>query len=972
MPYRFPRLTAFPLSSTLCLALVACGGDGGGALPPDQVSSTLAGSVWAYERFDLVDDGARKMQETDAYYFGEDGRFERYSGFDPFLTGTWEIDGSGDIALVYDGAPGDEPTTLEVLTASREEIRLRDPNRMEIVENPTPGERQYTRSARCPLYLSRSGGRYASYFLDILTPETDRAGWMAADFDSDGELHVIASRSNTQQEGFYATTRGVRCGLGLTEFEGQAAARMEIGPDDTMHVAYSVGTTIRYASRPATAGEEVPWQIVDVADNTLVPPELSLALAPDGSVAIAADGDEGDYLVYRSADPAAEEPTWEMASLPVTREAGNQLIFGVSAAFDAESRLHVAATPNGANITVYRDEDGEWTALPIPDPVSGVAMEGPSSFAIAPDGTWLLAAGSIGTAVTDVGAGQPGPLYLGRGDAESFVWDLVGAGGRAVLDLAEDGTVHLASFDRTFGGQHTVVGDDGIERFNGNVTLTTFDRTALATGPGGRVAIGNSDSVQVLPAEGELEVLHVPVSIELTDAMGSSVVFPDEEQQCEESCRLEMEKGRWVQWEVETASDVTLRNTSGGACQGAELTGSCWLYVNDPHCTQGVCPPAIDLAFAEADVSAVLDPRTAELEPGSWTPYGPVASDGGLALVLTLVGTSTPSQVVRWNADTRAFSSTPIEGWSHVDGLVEQPDGALVLFGGTDAATTIGGMTGFAGERIAVGVDRAGEVSWVTTLDDTAMPTGMVALAEGFAVGTTQGLLRYAADGSVLPAVNAVGEVSFTAARLLGGGTTADIVGPLAYDSANGPTPASAWLRYDADGVLAGQTQIPGTLVSAVRDMDSSVVMALILSAGQEWDSATVAEDAWALARYSAEGELTDAGAPQTAPTSLGSPTGWVRLMAAGVAVRSDGVLVTALETATRQVNVVKLGPEYANTDVLLGGMGLFGARRDFTLSGLAAAGAAAYVGGVANGTFGFVGAEQVFEAPTATLFELP
>ncbi|MCB9727095.1 MAG: hypothetical protein H6744_03095 [Deltaproteobacteria bacterium] len=940
------------------------------------MTERLGGHVWSYEEwvhFTAEDDAS---QETDALWLDVDGTYERYLGFDPYQTGTWSISADRALELVPDGSPGATTLRLPVTDSSKSSLTLEIPPPAGAEGVVPPKSRTYGASETCPPYLSRIDGAYAGYFLDIHEPTTQYEGWQALDFDSEGDLHVIAGHFDVHQRGFYATTFGARCGLTLHGFAPETAAVMEIDAADLLHVAYAEGVAVKYATRPARAAADVPFTVTEVGTNTGSAPTLALAIAPDGAAAIVSSRDDLGYTVYQSRDPAAASPDWQFAALPISKEAGNNLLFGVSAAYDAESRLHVAATSEGTVITVFRDDEGQWTELPLPPmPVVGSFFEGPKAFRIDGAGRWHLVAGSIGQPPSGFGPGGPGALVYGTGTADDFTWTVVGAGGTASIDLDDRGRVHLGSFDRIFGGLHTIIDGDTITRFRALGREATLDRDTMAAGPKGRVGLGSAAAVQVSLPPDELPEATTTVRVRLTDAQGARVVFPELGQSCADECSFEVTTGRWIRWTTETPAGIAPVLTGADACRGRELTGDCWLLAAHSGCPAGVCPPDLDLRFARSDLVAFHDVVPAAEQNVGWTPGGPGATaGGGVAMTLASNVSSIGSRVVRWSPELTPRGVVAFPAWGGARTAVWRADGGAVVFGAAEAGATIGAETGFAGEQVAVGVDAAGAVQWVHRGAAAVFPTGPPVVAgDEVAFFGDGAVVRLRADGTPRFSTPLPGPGDRVDASLVADGERVHVLGPLSELASQSLAWSTRWTRLGPTGAVEDERDIPGWVLGAARDGQGRLVMALALRGGQPWDGVTVPTDALALATYAADGTPVALGAPDSRHfAAAGDFSGWAPL-AAGVALRDDGSLVVAEEIRPRVTAVFEFKPDEVAWSVQLGAQAAFGgSARPFAPTGFVRAGPHLLLGGQAQGSFEYGAVSASFQSLTPTMVELP
>jgi hypothetical protein len=954
-------------------------GCGGGAASPEALTEQLGGHVWSYEEwvhFTAEDDAS---QETDALWLKADGTYERYLGFDPYQTGTWSISADRALELVPDDSPGATTLRYPVTDSAKSSLTLEIPPPAGTEEFVSPKSRTYRASDTCPPYLSRFDGAYAGYYLDIHEPTTQYEGWQALDFDSHGDLHVIAGHFDVHQRGFYATTVGARCGLALYDFAPETAAVMEIDADDLLHVAYAEGVAVTYATRPARAAADVPFTVTEVGANVGSPPTLALAIAPDGAAAIVSSRDDLGYTVYQSRDPAAASPDWQSAALPISKEAGNNLLFGVSAAYDAQSRLHVAATSQGTVITVFRDDGGQWTALPVPPvpsaPVLGSFFEGPKAFRIDAAGRWHMVAGSIGRPPSGFGPGGPGALFYGTGTADDFTWSLVGAGGTASIDIDDLGRVHLGSFDRIFGGLHTVIEGDTITRFRALGREATLDRNTMAAGPKGRVGLGSGAAVQVgLPAA-ELAPATTTVRVRLTDAQGARVVFPELGESCADECSFEVTTGRWLQWTTESPAGIAPVLTGANACRGRELTGHCWLVASHSGCPSGVCPPDLDLRFAKSDLVAFHDVVPAADQNSGWSPGGPGATaGGGVAMTLASNLTSLGSRVVRWSADLMPQGVVTFPAWGSPRTAVWRADGGAVVFGAAEAGATIGAETGFSGEQVAVGVDAAGEVKWVRRGGTAVFLKGPPVVAgDEVAFFDDGAVVRLRADGTPRFSTPLPGPGSRVDASLVADGERVHVLGPLTELAAESLLWSTRWTRLGPTGAVEDERDIPGWVLGAARDGQGRIVMALALRGGQPWDGGTVPADALALATYAADGTPVSLGAPDTRHfAGAGQFSGWAPL-AAGVVLRDSGSLVVAEEISPRVTAVFEFKPDEVAWSVQLGRQAAFGgSAQPFQPTGFVRVGSHLLLGAQAQGSFDYGAISATFQTLTPTMVEIP
>jgi hypothetical protein len=962
--------------AVLVCAWAALGSCGGGSDTPEALTEKLGGHVWSYEEWVTYPGQDDPSQETDAIWLAGDGSYERYLGFDPYQTGRWAVSADRALELVPDGSPGATVLRYPITESGKSGVTLEIPPPAGTEDFADSKLRTYRPSEACPPYLSRIDGRATGYYLDIHEPSTQYEGWQAFDFDSQGDLHVIAAHFDGQQRGFYATTFGARCGLALYAFSPETAAVMDIDDADTIRVAFTEGTAIKYATRPARAPAEVPFVITEVGANTLSAPTLSMAVAPDGSVAIVATDDGAGYAVYQSRDPAAASPDWQVAALPLSKQEGNSLLFGVSAAYDPASRLHVAASAMGTDVTVFRDDDGQWTALPLPDvPVVGSFFEGPKALRIDAAGRWHAVAGSIGQPASQFGAGRPGALLYGSGDAGAFTWQVVGAGGMASLDLGEDGRVHIGSIDRLLGAQHTALDGTDITRFRALGRVSTLDRNAMAAGPKGRVGFGTGEAVQVeLPAS-ELPEATVALRVRLTDAQGARIVLPELGESCADECVFQVTAGRWLQWTWETPAGIAPVLQGAAACVGRELTGNCWVVAQPQTCAVGPCGPALDVRFAKSDVVAFYDVAPAGEANIGWSPGGPGATaGGGVAMTLASYDDSLGSRVVRWTPDLAPAGVVSLPAWGGAQGVVWREDGGLVVFGSAGAGATIGAETGFSGEQVAVGLDAGGAVSWVYRASPVALPTGPpVVEGDEVAFFNDGGVVRLAADGSPRFVTPLPGPGARVDAVLVADGEKVHVLGALTESAAQSPAWSTRWTRLGPSGAVEDERDIPGWVLGAAKDGEGRLVFAMALRGGQAWDGATVQADALALATYTASGTPVALGAPDSSHfAAAGAFSGWAP-RAAGAVLRDDGNLVIAQATRPRVTAILEFTPDEVRWNAQLGRPGAFGGpAHTFDASGFARVGDHLLVGALAQGVFDHGAISATYQSQTAVLLEVP
>lgn len=960
----------------LTLLTLACD-DSKSKLSPEALTQRLEDKVWSYELWEPYPGTEQPLQEVDGLWLGSDGRFERYLGFTATLTGTWKVADGPVLELLADGAPGGVPLPYAIEAAGADGVTMKVPGRPDEQGLPTEVERTYTGSDRCPPYLSRSDGRYANYFLGIHDPQTQYEGWQAVDFDSEGDLHVIAARFNTSQEGFYATTMGARCGLLVYTFAPQAGAVMEIDGSDVMHVAYGDGPRIYYASRPARAAADVEFDVTMVGTNTGAGPKVALAVAPDGSVAIVATGDGAEYTVFRSKDPRADSPVWEQSNLPVQRDPGNQLVFGVSLAFDPESRLHAAASPDGFNLTVYRDDGEAWTALPVtPLPVFGTFFEGPKAFRIDDKGTWHLAAGSIGTVNSQFGAGRPGALLYGKGDEKGVSWRVVGAGGLASIDFEDPETVHLFSLDRMLGGMHTIVRGEEITRYRATARESTLDRMTMGVGPKGRVGFGVSEAVQVLFPEEELPEHRIAMRVGLKEAQGAKIVLPELDVECGDMCAFDVTDGRILQWSWDAPPGIAPSSFSQTQCVGRELTGTCWTSVSDDTCERGMCPLTLDVTFASSQVAGFTDLVSPEEGPTAWVMGGPhPGAEGGFSVALARVQGTPTSRVLRFTGDAVQPTSTEIMGWSGAEVALGLSGGSSVVLGHADGQTTLGGETGFAGEQVAVGLDSKGQVTWVdrgpATQNKVVSP---IVSSAGVAFVSEGNVVALAADGTRRYTTALPSLAERKAYSLVADGDGLHVLGPLREEVAQSSEWLTRWTELDADGKVVDERDLPGWIIAASLDPKGELAVAMALRAGQTWDGAALAEDALCFATYDPQrGDQIEAGKPDASQlAALGAPAGWTG-MAVGSVIREDGSLLVVHQAQPSVTSVLTFKSDSVELGAQLGGQGgVAASARYFYPAGLAAIGNRVWLGGFAQGSFDFGAIKANYQSQTPVLVELP
>jgi hypothetical protein len=944
--------------------------------------------VWSYELWEAAAGGNQRVQETDSIWLGADGRYERFFGYEVQQTGVWRVTEQPALELLPDGAPAETWLNYPVSKATSSAITLTLPTGAG-GDTDAVRERVYEASERCPAYLSRTGGRYALHFVDILTPETQFAGALAVDFDSQGDLHAVVSRAAPTVESFYATTVGARCGFRLYAFAPHSGARMEIDKNDTIHLAYADGTSVKYASRPARGGAEAPWQVTTVGGNTLTTPTLSLALAPDGAVAITANRDDGSYIAFQSRAPLSAEPAWLSAPLPVTKQPGADWLYGVSAAFDPASVLHVAGTAEGTAITVYRDAGESWESFALPEvPVKGSFFDGPQSFAIAADGTWHIAVGSVGQVNTRFGPGRPGALLHGHGSADAFVWDTVGAGGIASIAVDAAGQVHLHSFDRNFGGLHTVLKNGGAvpvdagfagdhrAMFAALARESTLDRPALAIGPNGEVGIGVGDAIQVLPAEGALSELKIAMGLAHSGAEGAMLTLPDLGESCGGACSAEVTEGQWVRWSYDAPSGYAPSMAQSTPCLGKELTGSCWVLATQQACSLGQCPPHVSVTFVQSDVVEFFNTVALEDTPSAWAVKGAGGSEDGVDLLLSRTDGQAALRIARWSADMAPLPSIDLAGWAGARSFARLGPDEYAVMGAAQPGTSLGGENDFGGEQVLVGITGAGDVVYVHRAAGEpahwAAPVGTE--GGGVALLTAGGLARLSAAGAEegTTPLDGIGELEELTLLRTDGVT--HVVGPVRADVLQSAVGRSRWLRIPDSGVPPSAVELAGRVLAAAVGKSNELHFALLLSAGVQWEGSVVGADALALEVVSSAGEVLSRGPADTSLfNGMASTSGWVSALGLSAGARANGALRFAVETSPGQTLGLELGASGAEWLVQLGGQGVFGSNpRKFHCAGLVVAGTRTFVAGIAQGPFDFGAIQATYDAPAPVLVELP